>query len=110
MKAVFCKRKFTSFQNLNYQVLTAIPTARFFKEIISKKKSLFEFHGQVDWFINSFNNWTYYFDVYNPKYTDLYLKFDSWNECLELREVKSLRKLKHPNIIKLKEVFILIQA
>ena len=31
-------------------------------------------------------------------------KYESWNECLELREVKSLRKLKHPNIIKLKEV------
>ena len=22
-------------------------------------------------------------------------KFDNWNECLELREVQSLRKLKH---------------
>jgi serine/threonine protein kinase len=31
-------------------------------------------------------------------------KYKDWNECLELREVKSLRKLKHPNIIKLKEV------
>jgi protein kinase len=30
--------------------------------------------------------------------------FDSWQECLDLREVKSLRKLVHPNIIKLKEV------
>lgn len=34
-------------------------------------------------------------------------KFGDWNECLELREVKSLRKLKHPNIIKLKEVLII---
>lgn len=32
-------------------------------------------------------------------------KFTSWSECMNLREVKSLRKLKHPNIIKLKEVF-----
>ncbi|KAK6188159.1 hypothetical protein SNE40_004402 [Patella caerulea] len=31
-------------------------------------------------------------------------KYYSWEECLELREVKSLRKLNHPNIIKLKEV------
>ncbi|RVW88678.1 Serine/threonine-protein kinase MHK [Vitis vinifera] len=27
-----------------------------------------------------------------------------WEECMNLREVKSLRKLNHPNIIKLKEI------
>jgi protein kinase len=31
-------------------------------------------------------------------------KFYSWEECMNLREVKSLRKLNHPNIVKLKEV------
>ncbi|KAL3869478.1 hypothetical protein ACJMK2_042155 [Sinanodonta woodiana] len=31
-------------------------------------------------------------------------KYYSWDECLNLREVKSLRKLNHANIIKLKEV------
>ncbi|XP_041483761.1 serine/threonine-protein kinase dyf-5-like [Lytechinus variegatus] len=31
-------------------------------------------------------------------------KFYSWNECMELREVKSLKKLNHANIVKLKEV------
>lgn len=31
-------------------------------------------------------------------------KFYSWDECVNLREVKSLRKLNHPNIVKLKEV------
>mmetsp|Transcript_27004 Transcript_27004/g.62352 ORF Transcript_27004/g.62352 Transcript_27004/m.62352 type:complete len:443 (-) Transcript_27004:33-1361(-) len=31
-------------------------------------------------------------------------KFYSWEECLKLREVASLRKLVHPNIVKLKEV------
>ena len=31
-------------------------------------------------------------------------KFYSWEECMALRELKSLRKLNHPNIIKLKEV------
>uniref|UniRef100_A0A0B7AFF1 non-specific serine/threonine protein kinase n=1 Tax=Arion vulgaris TaxID=1028688 RepID=A0A0B7AFF1_9EUPU len=31
-------------------------------------------------------------------------KYYSWDECLNLREVKSLRKLNHPNIVKLKEV------
>jgi serine/threonine protein kinase len=31
-------------------------------------------------------------------------KFNSWEECIALREIKSLRKLNHPNIIKMKEV------
>ncbi|KAK2995152.1 hypothetical protein RJ640_025382 [Escallonia rubra] len=31
-------------------------------------------------------------------------KFYLWEECMNLREVKSLRKLNHPNIIKLKEI------
>lgn len=31
-------------------------------------------------------------------------QFFSWKECVDLREVASLRKLKHPNIVKLKEV------
>lgn len=31
-------------------------------------------------------------------------KYYSWDECMSLCEVKSLRKLRHPNIIKLKEV------
>jgi len=31
-------------------------------------------------------------------------KFYNWDECMQLREVKSLKKLNHPNIIKLKEV------
>ncbi|XP_030608372.1 serine/threonine-protein kinase MAK-like isoform X1 [Archocentrus centrarchus] len=31
-------------------------------------------------------------------------KFFSWDECLNLREVKSLKKLNHPNVVKLKEV------
>lgn len=31
-------------------------------------------------------------------------KYFSWDECVNLREVKSLRKMSHPNIVKLKEV------
>jgi len=31
-------------------------------------------------------------------------KFYSWDECMKLREITSLRKLLHPNIVKLKEV------
>jgi serine/threonine protein kinase len=33
-------------------------------------------------------------------------KYSSWNECIELREIKSLRKLNHSNIIKLREVLL----
>ena len=29
-------------------------------------------------------------------------KYSTWNECIELREIKSLRKLNHTNITKLK--------
>jgi len=32
-------------------------------------------------------------------------KYSNWEECMKLREINSLRKLKHPSIIKLKEVF-----
>ncbi|XVE57322.1 hypothetical protein DITRI_Ditri04bG0081900 [Diplodiscus trichospermus] len=31
-------------------------------------------------------------------------KYYSWEECVNLREVKSLRRMNHPNIVKLKEV------
>jgi len=31
-------------------------------------------------------------------------KYYSWDECVKLREITSLRKLIHPNIVKLKEV------
>jgi len=31
-------------------------------------------------------------------------KFYSWEECINLREVRSLKKLSHVNVIKLKEV------
>ncbi|KAI7987340.1 Cyclin-dependent kinase F-4 [Camellia lanceoleosa] len=31
-------------------------------------------------------------------------KYYSWEECINLREVKSLRKMNHPNIVRLKEV------
>ena len=32
-------------------------------------------------------------------------KFSSFDECLQLKEVKSLRKIKHPNVVKLLQVF-----
>ncbi|CAG9572704.1 putative mitogen activated protein kinase [Leishmania major strain Friedlin] len=31
-------------------------------------------------------------------------RFHSWEECLQLREIQSLRKVQHPNLVKLKEV------
>eukprot|EP00041_Stephanoeca_diplocostata_P018404 m.385080 g.385080 ORF g.385080 m.385080 type:complete len:739 (-) comp21002_c0_seq1:86-2302(-) len=31
-------------------------------------------------------------------------KYYSWGECMQLREIKSLKKLNHPNIVKLREV------
>eukprot|EP00759_Apiculatamorpha_spiralis_P008819 PhF_6_TR15674/c0_g1_i2/m.24370/K08829/MAK; male germ cell-associated kinase len=31
-------------------------------------------------------------------------KFSTWQECMELREIRSLKKLSHPHVIKLREV------
>lgn len=31
-------------------------------------------------------------------------KYYSWEECMELREIKALKKLSHTNLVKLKEV------
>ena len=31
-------------------------------------------------------------------------RFPSWEECMALREVRSLRRLAHPAVVKLKEV------
>ena len=36
-------------------------------------------------------------------------KYSNWNECIELREIKSLRKLNHSYIIKLKEVLLVAE-
>lgn len=33
-------------------------------------------------------------------------KYQNWNQCIQLREIKSLRKLNHQNLIKLKEVLL----
>ena len=35
-------------------------------------------------------------------------KYYSWEEAMNLREVKSLKKLSHANVIKLKEVRIIV--
>ena len=31
-------------------------------------------------------------------------EFNNWDRCMKLTEIKALKKLNHPNIIKLKEV------
>jgi serine/threonine protein kinase len=36
-------------------------------------------------------------------------KYRSWEECLQLREIKSLRRLTHPNIVRLKEVLLVAE-
>lgn len=35
-------------------------------------------------------------------------KYGTWEECLQLSEVKALRRMNHPNIIRLKEVIRVI--
>jgi serine/threonine protein kinase len=46
----------------------------------------------------SFSNLILFFQIRIKK------KYYSWEECMSLREIKSLQKLRHPNIIRLKEV------
>jgi serine/threonine protein kinase len=36
-------------------------------------------------------------------------KYYSWEEAMNLREVKSLKKLSHANVVKLKEVSLLFE-
>ena len=51
----------------------------------------------------------YNFDLYNitgemVAIKKMKKKYFSWEECIQLREVRALKKLNHPNIVKLKEV------
>ncbi|MEQ2245708.1 hypothetical protein ILYODFUR_030742 [Ilyodon furcidens] len=57
------------------------------------RKSCFETKLPYESASNVANNWT-----------RIKKKFYSWDECLNLREVKSLKKLNHANVVKLKEV------
>lgn len=40
--------------------------------------------------------------LFSASFCRMKKKFFTWEECMNLREVKSLQKLTHPNIIKLK--------
>ncbi|KAJ7558175.1 hypothetical protein O6H91_04G027300 [Diphasiastrum complanatum] len=58
-------------------------------------------YGSVWKAVNRITNETSSFQVAIKK---MKRKFYSWEECMNLREVKSLRRLNHPNIVKLNEV------
>ncbi len=77
------------FQNANYRVLTAIPTPRFYKEIIKMDKS--KVIPEVVSLIEKVSDWTEYFDVYNSKYIDMFIQFDNWNELIDLINEKNMK-------------------
>ena len=77
------------FQNSNYRVLMAVPTPRFFKELMLT--NTFEFidyaiycKSKLSEFILRFKNWTEYFDVYDSKYKNMHLQFDNWQELFNI--------------------------
>ena len=45
-----------------------------------------------------------YVSVYESHVKKMKKKFYTWDECLHLREIQSLKKLNHPKIVKLMEV------
>ena len=43
-------------------------------------------------------------NMYSCPIQSMKRRYNTWDEVTELREVKSLKKLHHPNVVKLKEV------
>ena len=91
------------FQNSNYGVMMAVPTPRFYEEIILRNFTEVEYAGvckdQVSWLIKNFpDNWPEFFDIYDPQYVDIHLQFDSWKELINI--------INHRNIDKIKKKFL----
>lgn len=73
------------FDNAANGVFTAIPTAKFFKQIFIEYNQNFHLMPELlDLFETNPNNWTEYFDVYNKKYSEMYFKFDSWSQLYDI--------------------------
>ena len=85
------------FQNANVGVLTAIPTPRFFKQLLFQDSN-----EQGLWLVNNFQNWTEYYDVYQSKYIDMHLQFNNWNELIDIIQMNETNNIKSifTNIIK----------
>jgi hypothetical protein len=85
------------FQNANVGVLTAIPTPRFFKQLLFQDPN-----EQGVWLVNNFRNWTEYYDVYQSKYIDMHLQFNDWNELIDIIQMNDTNNIKSvfTNIIK----------
>ena len=86
------------FENSNAGVVTVIPTARLFKHIVlnvytwdKTKESPFYAYSDIKYVFNHYpNNWTEFFDVYSQRYTQMFVKFDSFEDLARLikEEVK----------------------
>ena len=93
------------FDNAVNDVLTAVPSPEFFKEIaLEYEKDLFLMQPYlVELFQTNPSNWTEYFDVYNKKYSEMFFQFNSWshlhhiindNEEIALKKNDYVKKMK----------------
>lgn len=74
------------FENAYANVLCAIPTPRFFLELLPTafEKSKYRVQGQLLKMSKSLSNWTEYVDVYNKRYISMYIQYDSFFELAKL--------------------------
>ena len=75
------------FENANNKVLMAIPSPKFFKELILNNNYS---TGYQPVLMNFFTNlepeeeWTELFDVYQSKYIHMFVQFDNWQELVDI--------------------------
>jgi len=73
------------FNNAINEILTVVPSSQFFKQIALEYSEDFYLMPELfNLFQRNPLNWTEYFDVYNRKYTGMFLKFNSWPQLHDL--------------------------
>ncbi len=74
------------FDNAVNGVLTAVPTPEFFKKIaLEYDKYLYLMRPHLlELFQTNPSNWTEYFDVYNKKYSKMFLQFNNWSQLYHM--------------------------
>jgi hypothetical protein len=74
------------FDNAVNGVLTAVPTPEFFKRIaLEYDKYLFLMRPYLlELFQTNPFDWTEYFDVYNKKYSEMFVQFNNWSQLYHM--------------------------
>ena len=87
------------FQNSYHGVLMAIPSPRFFKNFLlslTEETNRYAMYCKANLLdiVTHVNDWTDYFDVYDAKYVNMYLQFDSWQELFNIIMTDDMSNLK----------------